>query len=193
MKIGVNDHRGIFENSPIPFWEEDFSLVNEYFHQLRDKGITNFRTFFEENPNEVLKASQLIKVLDINQASCEMFHVKNKEELSRAIPDYFTEGSLVVFKEELIALAEGKTKFQSLIPILALDGEELTVELRLNVVQGHEDDLSRVIVSFLDITAKKKAEEALERAYKELEVSNSSKDKLFSIIAQAAAGLPPWD
>jgi PAS domain S-box-containing protein len=57
-----------------------------------------------------------------------------------------------VFKEELIALAEGKTEFSSEAVNCTLSGEEKQVFLKLVVVPGHETTLSTVLVYILDLS-----------------------------------------
>ena len=41
-------YRGLFEDSPISLWEEDFSAVKTYLEDLRESGIKDFRAFFKK-------------------------------------------------------------------------------------------------------------------------------------------------
>lgn len=183
QKKSSHKHLGIFENSPISFWVEDFSKVKVYLDDLRAIGIIDLHQHLTLNTDELIKISSLIEVLDINLASMNMFQVSSKEELSRKLGDYFNEESISVFKEEIVAMASGETHFESLIPIKHPNGNLLMLELRLNILKEHISDWSRVIVSFMDVTLQKKAEEELRKANALLEESNSTKNKLFSIIA----------
>jgi signal transduction histidine kinase len=66
-----------------------------------------------------------------------------------------------VFKDELMAIAAGKTRFDAEATARTLDGAQKHLLLRWAVCRGAEEDLSRVIVSDIDITRRKRAEEAL--------------------------------
>jgi PAS domain S-box-containing protein len=151
----------LFEDSPIAIWEEDFSLAKAEFDHLRQAGITNFRDYWTKYPQEMGKLAGLIQIIEINQASVKMVGAENKEQVKKHLPDYFTEESMQVFKEEMIALVEGRTEFKAEIPIRNIRGESIILELTLNVQQGFENSLERVLVSFIDVTQRKQAEEAL--------------------------------
>jgi len=167
--------RSLFEDSPISIWEEDFSAVKTQFDILRQTGITDFKTYWKEHPQELGKLAGLIQIVDINQAGVEMLGAENKEQIRKNLLDYFTEESMKIFEDEIIALAEGQTQFKGEIPIQNLRGEHAILELILNVQPGCEETLERVLVSFLDITERKHAEEALYRREQEFKtlVENS--------------------
>ncbi|MBA4416796.1 MAG: hypothetical protein C0392_02625 [Syntrophus sp. (in: bacteria)] len=156
-------YRSLFEDSSIALWEEDFSEIKIYFDLLKWAGVQDFRRYFEENPQEVVRYAGMVKILDVNHESLVLFGVHRKEEISANLPYYFLEESWVVFHEELIALAEGHIRFDREVPIRNMAGERMSVALRLSVVPGHEETLSRVLVSFIDITERKRAEEERER------------------------------
>jgi PAS domain S-box-containing protein len=157
-------YRSLFEDSSIPIWEEDFSAVKAYFDHLRASGVEDFRAHFEAHPEAVAQCAALVKVLDVNQESLTFFQTSSKEEIPTNLPFYFFEDSWVAFREELLALAENKTRFESEIRIRVLSGETKLILLRLAVVPGCQETLSRVLVSFFDITERKRAEEALSQS-----------------------------
>ncbi|MBN2117042.1 MAG: response regulator [Anaerolineales bacterium] len=169
LRESEKKYHGLFENSPISLWEEDFSPVKAYFDDLRASGITEFRAHFRKYPEAVTHCAALVKLLDVNQATLVLLGAKNKQDLLTGLPHIFTEASLQIFREELITLAEGGQQFASEAVQRTLTGEEKVVVLRLNVAPGYEHSLEKVLVSLLDITERKRAEEELKKHQEDLE------------------------
>ncbi|MDH4284472.1 MAG: CHASE domain-containing protein, partial [Gallionellaceae bacterium] len=153
--------RSIFEGSPIAIWEEDFSAVKARLDELRQAGVTDLRAYLDNTPDETARIASLVKVLRVNEASAAALGAVSKEQVLLELPRYFNNDSLLVFKEELIALAMGETSFRSEIPLVNLKGERVIFDLSLIVETGHEETWSRVLVSFFDITKRKKTEMAM--------------------------------
>ena len=128
---------------------------------MRASGIGDFRTYFEEHPEDVAECAALVKITDVNQATLDMYAAASLDDLRSGLGLVFAEETYGVFLEELAVLAEGKTTLESEATMQTLTGEKLIVFLKLAVVSGHEDTLSRVMVSITDITERKQAEEAL--------------------------------
>ncbi|MBA4384516.1 MAG: hypothetical protein C0410_07250 [Anaerolinea sp.] len=103
--------RSLFENAPISLWEEDFTPIMTYFDELRRLGVTNFREYFESHPQAVADCAGKVRIIKVNNATLELFKARSDQELLESIDKVFCEESLPVFREELIALAEGKTRF----------------------------------------------------------------------------------
>jgi PAS domain S-box-containing protein len=161
LRESENRLRILFEHSPIPIWEEDFSLVKAIFDQLRAAGVEDFRAYFSQHTVELRRLASAIQVLDMNRTSVEFFGVQNKQQINRDLSTYFTEESLEVFKEEMIALAGGKTTFSGDMPFRMPDQSMRILDIKLDVVPGYENSLARVLTSFSDITARLQTEAAL--------------------------------
>ncbi len=161
--------RTLYEYSAVPIWEEDFSAVKAFFDRLRAEGTSNFRSYFEDHPESVVHCVGLVKILDVNLESLRFFGAGSKEELTVRLSEYFEDASLDIFREELITLAEGQTHFTSEVPIRALTGVRKYLSLHLSVVPGCEDTLAQVLVSFGDLTERKRAEEELRQTKEQLE------------------------
>jgi PAS domain S-box-containing protein len=154
-------YKSLFEDSPISLWEEDFSRVKKYMEGLRERGIKDLGKYFEHHTKAVAKCFDLVKVTDVNKATLKFYKVKNKKELQKSLSEIFGEVPLDVFRSEIISLAKGKTRFEIETFNDALKGERKFVSLKLIIVPGYEKTWSKVLVSIIDLTQHKKAEEHL--------------------------------
>lgn len=160
--------RTMFEESPVGMWEEDFSEVRASLDALLGQGVEDLRAHLTAHPGEIARLAGEVRILDINQASVTTLKARDKAQVARDLPTYFTPASLEVFREEVLALAAGETRFRSEIPCLDSLGEPVIFDLSLAVQPGCEATLSRVLVSFLDITERKRLDEKLRRSEESL-------------------------
>ncbi|MFX1533637.1 MAG: PAS domain S-box protein [Promethearchaeota archaeon] len=156
-------YRNLFEESPISLWELDFSALKPYFHNLRQSGVKNFRSYFKTKFETFDALFDTLKINDVNKITLELYEAENKEELVKNVVKIFQEGSYDTIKESLIALAEGETRFKTEALSQTLKGRKMYINLELSVVPGHEDTLSRVLISNIDITQSKQTEEKLRK------------------------------
>ncbi len=165
-------YRYLFNQSPTSIWEEDFSEVYKYITSLKKKGIKDFREYFENHLDEVKKCSKMVQIIDINEITIKLFGAKNKKDMITNLGSIFTEESLSSFTEQLCSIAENHTRYTGEIINRTLDGKLLNVIIKLNVVPGYEKDYSRVLISLMDITKLKKAEEELRNGRERLKMLN---------------------
>lgn len=173
LRTSEAHYRMLFEDSPISLWEEDFSAVKSYLAQLRTRGVTDFRAYFDQHPDMMRSCVDRVKVLHINNATLHLYKAKDKTEFYQSLDKFFTEESYLLFQEELIAIAEGRTLLQKETVNVTVTGENIYTELRWFVVPGYEETFSRVLVSMVNITERKMAEKRLKQAMTELERSNA--------------------
>lgn len=155
----------LFEQSPISLWEEDFSEVKINIDELRKSGVEDFREYFENAPGEVARLTQLIKVVEINEATLKLYKTDRKEDLLGSPPGVNPEGPNPGFKEELISLSEGKQEFSIEISSRTVPGNPIATLVNVSVARGYEDTWSRVYVSVIDLTNFRQ----LEKFFKESE------------------------
>ena len=154
-------YRRLFEDSPVSLWEEDFSALKTYLDKLRCEGVEDLAAYFAAHPDEVAACTRMITIVDVNRATLELYHAHTKEELcgnlDRILPPEATDR----FASELLALAHGNTLYEAESINRKLDGEVIDVALRIGIAPGHEQTWSKVIVSVVDITQQKRAEDDL--------------------------------
>ncbi len=148
----------LFEESPVSLWEEDFSGAKQILDSYRQQGVTDFRTFLASNPEVVLECAAKIKILDVNNATVTLFKAKDKADLLKNLQLVFCEESYIHFQDELICLVEGKLEFYQETVNQKLDGQRMEISMSLSVQPGYEHDFSRVTVTMIDITERRKNE-----------------------------------
>ena len=153
--------RGMFENSPISLWEEDYSQIKELFIRLRAEGVNDLNEYLSLHPEAVEQCMGMIRVLDVNQQTLEMFGAQSKEELTHNLDKIFRDEMRAHFQKELTDLWDGKLSHEAEGINYTLGGDPLYVHLHFSVFPGHEQTLGRVLVALEDVTARHKAEEYL--------------------------------
>ena len=182
LKDSEEQYRSLFEDSPVSLWEEDSSQVKKYVDDLRNKGVKDLRTYLESHPEDVECCAKMVKVVNVNKASLSIFKAQSKEELLKGIHKIFTEHSFDVFREELVAIADGITWFEGEDFVRTLTGDVLNIFMRWSVVPGYEKTYSRRIVSIIDITERKRIEESIKKYNRKLEESNRMKELFIDIM-----------
>ncbi|MBN1876786.1 MAG: PAS domain S-box protein [Anaerolineae bacterium] len=169
LRKSENRYRRLFEDAPISLWEEDFSYVKAYLDTLREAGITDFDTYFALNPEVIYHCLSLVKIVDVNQVTLDMYGAKNKEDFFTRLHQHGREELFDVFKQELLVLVEGYTTYQGEAVAYISDHEEKRIIMKLFLSPGYEYTWAKVLVGILDITERKRMEEALRQARDELE------------------------
>jgi len=153
--------RGLFEDSPISIWVEDFSEVKRHIEELRQRGVSDFRAYFKDHPEVVYELVRSIKILDVNKATLKLMHAASREELTGSLDKITGKQVYSGFLDEFLHIAGGETDFEWEGLNYTLEKKAMTVNLHWSVSPGFEETLGRVIVSLIDITERKRVEEAL--------------------------------
>lgn len=154
--------KSLFEDSPTPIWEEDFSEVKKGIDDIRNNGVTDFLEFFVAHPDVVRSLAAKIKVLGINKAVLDLHNAKSQDQLVKDLTIVFNEQTYGTIAIELANIAEGKRIFDLEQEVITLTKEKKHAIIRWSVAPEYESTLSRVLVSIVDITERKKAEEELQ-------------------------------
>ena len=154
--------RGLFEHSPVSLWVEDFSAVKRLLDDVRGQGIRDFKTFLKVHPEFVTRCMHEIRVIDVNQQTLHMFGADSKEQLLNQIGKVFRGEMHDSFTEQLLDLWDGKLVQQREVVNYSLSGEAVNIHMQFSILEEHRHDWSMVLLSLVDITARKKAEAYLE-------------------------------
>jgi PAS domain S-box-containing protein len=155
-------YEDLFEKAPVSLWEEDFSEVIAYLDtELKQKKLS-LEELFNQYPNILLKCASLVKIVNVNKQTLELFEADHKEELFGNISKLFSENSIPVFKQSLLALYRGDEVFATQAENLSLKRKKLDLDLRWTFVSDQKEGFaSKVILSMIDLTDLRKNEAAL--------------------------------
>ncbi len=109
LKESEEKYRELFENFPVSLWEEDFSRVKSFIDDLKSGGVANLREYFESHPEEVYKCATLVEIVSINDVTVRSFEGRRKEDILGNLDRLFVDESLGIFKEEILALEQGRS------------------------------------------------------------------------------------
>ncbi len=156
--------RLVFENSPLPIQEEDYSSVKARLDEIKDVSTDDIESYLKDNPEVVKECAGLVRVVNVNQASVALHESESKEQVLHGLPQVFTSETYDAFRALLVGLADGQKDlvFESILQTLS--GRCRKVNIYISVCSGYEHSLGKVLVSIIDITERKRSEERLRLA-----------------------------
>jgi two-component sensor histidine kinase len=142
----------LFEDSPIPIWEEDFSNLKKEIDKITLQGYTDFKDYFDHFPEEIDRLSKLIIINKINKAVVELNEASSKEhvltKLKELRSDEFT--SYLVYQFNAIARNELSCEFDA--QLKTTKGNIRHVLFKWTVVKGFEKNYGKVYLTTTDLT-----------------------------------------
>ena len=131
---------------------------------LRDAGVRDFRGHFKENPRLVREIMRVTRVIDVNDQTVALFGRGNKEELLTSVEAFWPEESLDNYVEAVLATLEGNDQFSTETRVRRLDGTIFDARFTLRYAT---EDKTKGLAGVIDITERKRAEEALRESERE--------------------------
>ncbi|UCG00289.1 MAG: PAS domain S-box protein [Candidatus Heimdallarchaeota archaeon] len=170
--------RRLFEDTPFPLMEFDFSKLKSELNQLKVKKIqnTNLEEYLNSHPQFILILANLVILKQANVAALKLFGIEDISQWSF----YEVGGTRFPFFLELLeSISEGQIDSEFRGIGQNAEGDPIHVLIKLLVVPGYQETFSKVLISIIDIT---KLEEAKA-------VIKQSEQKIRSIIEQSRDGI----
>ncbi|MCU1238174.1 MAG: sensor hybrid histidine kinase [Candidatus Solibacter sp.] len=158
LRVREERYRTLFEDSPFPMWEEDFSLVKEFLDDLKARGVGDICGYLTQHRDQAEACVGRIRILDVNHAARLFYGAESKEELMRGLKPIVDDTGWHVICEEMGRLAAGDSMYRAEFETRTMRGETRVVSMIVSI-EPSPGDWSRVIVSFFDITDRKRLEE----------------------------------
>jgi PAS domain S-box-containing protein len=167
MRKSEQRYRNIFQTTGVSIWQEDFSQIKAAIDDLKAQGVDDFRRYLAEHPEFVREAIAMVRVVDVNDATVKLLAADAKEELLASLLQIFLPETEAAFAGTLVAMAEGRTSFESETVLQTLRGERIAVLFSITFPL-ETAELESVLVSVMDITERNRTQEALHQAQAEL-------------------------
>ncbi len=174
MAVSETRFRSLFEDSPLSLWEEDYSQVRIALDEIIESGVTDLRAHFREHPGLAVEFGGLIQVVNVNQATLDLYGASTKDELLGSLEPLLGEASDPDIANQLATLAEDR-RFESETTLYRLNGETGVSLVLVSIAPGSEESWSKVFVSVVDVTDRKEMERLLEDAMLAAEQANRAK------------------
>jgi PAS domain S-box-containing protein len=160
IRQSEDELKSLFENTPIGIVKQDMSELFTFFDELKAKAVTDFRTYFNENIEEVRRSAGMVKMLDANQAALDIHDTDNKMDLIVTLDKLMTDKALELYIDELVLLAQGVREFVHPSEVRSVAGDVKFVFLKLTMDPAFPDG-SLVYIYVLDMSDLHQAERAL--------------------------------
>ena len=154
-------YRVLFHSAPVAMIERDASELKAHIEHLRANGVDDFRAYFRNDPSQVINCMGMIRTIDFNKAFMHLMEAENRSQLERVMPLDRSKESFELAREAVLMVAEGQVGQERERVVVTLKGNRKTVLARALAVSGHEDTLARLVITIIDITSRKQAEESL--------------------------------
>jgi len=161
LRRGEIKYRSLFNETLVSIWEEDLSGVRQRLDEIRDSGVTDIRQYLITHPEEKYNLAQLVRILDVNDYTLKLYEAVNKVELMTRLSAIFEEESYDAFINNVILLYLGDTKCEVEALNRTLNGKTLYILMTWTIPLAYTSDWQKVIISIIDITERKRAEQAL--------------------------------
>ncbi|WP_372775593.1 ABC transporter substrate binding protein [Mangrovibacterium sp.] len=169
-ETNANRFKHLFENNPVPLWEEDFSELMSYLQQIRDEH-GDIETYVQSNPDFLIQCVNRFKIINVNQAAVDMLGYELKEELMQNLPRIFNENSLATLKELIKELLKDNHSFVGNTEYTRKDGQIIP-----SIIYAFSSfSENKNIVVTIDTTKLRETEKELARRIAELQ---DSEDRL---------------
>lgn len=158
-------YRDLFHYMPIGLTQIDAGKLVPLFRELRAQGVTDLRAYIDEHPEFLPRAVEALEVEEVNQHIVDMFGARNAAEMRGPVTRYW-QPAMATIRRSIEARYRGEEVFQEETKVARMDGGVIDVLFK-TARPGAVADKS--LVGFVDITERKKAEEALRNSKRQLE------------------------
>jgi PAS domain S-box-containing protein len=176
-------YRSLFEDVPVAIWELDYSDVKKYIDHLRTKGINDFESYFNDNPDDFYYCFNLRKIIGLNNAVVAIMGAESKEqavtEIQRMLESRPT--GLASDQKNLVALTRGETKLTYQAYDRSLKGKWHHLSMEFALAPECKDTWARLFLTCFDITKRVEAENILKKYQEHLEEKVAERTQQLSV------------
>lgn len=195
-------YRNLFNSMGVTCYQLDIRGLKKLYEPLIARGITDLGAYMDENPGFVRQAMDATIIVDVNDSVVAFMGAKNREEVLGPVTRFWFEDDCEGFKQSLASGYAGNPRFETETRHRTLDGRKIDVLFTVAAAPTMRE-AGFVLVSMVDITARVRAQSALEKVQNEFahaarismlgeltaSLAHEINQPLAAIAANGAAGL----
>ncbi len=169
LQKGEEKYHSLFENMPVSLWEDDYSEVKKHLDSLPDHLKEDLAFSIRTNKDLFQQIVSKIRIVDMNRVSLSLYNTSSKEKLRESVPEIFSSSDPEPFSTVIASFYYGKSILEERIMEVRIKKKRQVHFVSWLIMPGHENDLSRILVTILDITNLKNAEKEIRLLNQNLE------------------------
>ncbi|MFZ1201089.1 MAG: diguanylate cyclase [Desulfobacterales bacterium] len=154
-------YRLLFQATPIALLERDASRLKIHLEGLRQSGVKDFEAYLRDTPQAAADCMTMIRTVDFNEAFMRLLEAEDRQEVRQGLMPVHPSEVNRFAREIILMIADGNVSREREETFLTLKGNKKSILSKSLIVTGHEDTLARIVISLVDISQRKEAEEAL--------------------------------
>ncbi len=160
-------YRRLFEDSPVALLEEDFSEVYLHLEALKAEYHGSWEQALANNPGLMRDCVSKIALLSANHTTLHLHKAKSLREMLKNRAQLLAKHKSFLVKLQTIWQKKTRIEFEDTLE--TLDGETRHVLIKWSVLPNQARPYGHVLVSLIDITARKLAEMEIQQHREHLE------------------------
>lgn len=165
-------YRILFEESPVPLLEADLSEVRRYLERVSGGSLEHAGELLAAQAECLHACVRRLRVTGLNREARNLFQVQSTEELTERLRGYLNAGGMAAYCQALTEFLRGARDCATRMEISLSSGARHSLEVRVSREAAPDDDWSRVIISLMDFTERRRLEEQLLQSQKMEAIGN---------------------
>ncbi len=177
--------RTLYHQSPLGVSLEDYSTMKPLIDHLASEGVKDFRAHFNTHGDDLTKAINAIRRLEVNDTQLALYRTSNFEEYVEFDGEQMADNLdwRAYYLDEISAFAEGKLTFIKEVEDCRADGSRFELNCVSRIIKGRENDWSEIITTHEDISERKQVEKKLQVALIDAERANQAKSEFLATMS----------
>jgi diguanylate cyclase (GGDEF)-like protein/PAS domain S-box-containing protein len=180
LRKSESKFRAMFETAPVAIMEIEINALKAAIQTLRKSSKDDFPAHLQDNSEFLVEAWDLVQMVDVNDAAVKLYHASGKSELLKT-PSILAPEAVDLFREIVLAIADETPVVEIETITRTCDRKLLNVLVRA-ALPVPSSPTKRAIITIMDITQLKQAQEALAMIKREWERTFDAVPDLLAIM-----------
>ncbi|HWQ68276.1 MAG TPA: PAS domain-containing sensor histidine kinase [Methanospirillum sp.] len=128
-------------------WEEDRTAVKAFVDRIRERGVCDIGKFFDHHPEELIRCRNLISISHADPEVLQFFNISRIDDIPPCFASFFPIESLPGFRDELVALADGRETVEYGVLVRKTSGPVEEMVKNVSLLPGSLNSWKRVRVT----------------------------------------------